>query len=232
MHQKRTERIDLDPQETTEWLDALDQVVEEAGPDRASFILERVAQRARQIGVDLPIRHNTPYINTIPPEDEVPYPGDRALERRIKSLTRWNAMAMVSRQNKFDHGIGGHIATYASIATLFEVGFNHFFHASYGDQPGDLVYFQGHASPGVYARAFLEGRLTTKHLENFRHELREHPGLVIVSASVADAGFWKFPDGVDGDRPDQCDLPGAVHAVPGESRADCENAAEGLGISG
>ena len=193
MHQKRSERIDLDPQETTEWLDALDQVVEEAGPDRASFILERVAQRARQIGVDLPIRQNTPYINTIPPEDEVPYPGDRALERRIKSLTRWNAMAMVSRQNKFDHGIGGHIATYASIATLFEVGFNHFFHASYGDQPGDLVYFQGHASPGIYARAFLEGRLTAEHLDNFRHELRDHQGLSSYPHPWLMPGFWKFP---------------------------------------
>jgi len=193
MHQKRTERVDLDPQETSEWLEALDQVVEEAGPDRAAFILEHVAQRARQIGVDLPIRQNTPYINTIPPSEEVPYPGDRALERRIKSLTRWNAMAMVSRQNKFDHGIGGHIATYASIATLFEVGFNHFFHASYGDQPGDLVYFQGHASPGVYARAFLEGRLSAEHLENFRHELRDHPGLSSYPHPWLMPGFWKFP---------------------------------------
>jgi pyruvate dehydrogenase E1 component len=193
MHQKRTERVDLDPQETNEWLEALDQVVEESGPDRASFILEHVANRARQIGVDLPIRQNTPYVNTIPPEDEVPYPGDRALERRIKSLTRWNAMAMVSRQNKFDHGIGGHIATYASIATLFEVGFNHFFHASYGDQAGDLVYFQGHASPGVYARAFLEGRLPVEQLENFRHELREHPGLSSYPHPWLMPGFWRFP---------------------------------------
>src|SRR5437773_1720657 len=193
MHQKKTERLDLDPQETSEWLQALDQVVEEAGPDRASFLLERLAQRARNVGVELPIQHNTPYVNTIPAEEEVPYPGDRALERRIKSLTRWNAMAMVSRQNKFDHGIGGHIATYASIATLFEVGFNHFFHASYGDQPGDLVYFQGHASPGLYARAFLEGRLKTEHLENFRHELREHPGLSSYPHPWLMPSFWKFP---------------------------------------
>jgi pyruvate dehydrogenase E1 component len=193
MHQKKTERIDLDPQETSEWLQSLDQVVEEAGPDRASFLLERLAQRARNIGVELPIQHNTPYINTIPPEEEAPYPGDRALERRIKSLTRWNAMAMVSRQNKFDHGIGGHIATYASIATLFEVGFNHFFRASYGDQPGDCVYFQGHASPGVYARAFLEGRLTTEHLDNFRHELRDHPGLSSYPHPWLMPELWKFP---------------------------------------
>ncbi len=193
MHQKKTERVDLDPQETSEWLQALDQVVEEAGPDRASFLLERLAQRARNTGVELPIQHNTPYINTIPPEEETPYPGDRALERRIKSLTRWNAMAMVSRQNKFDHGIGGHIATYASIATLFEVGFNHFFHASYGNEPGDCVYFQGHASPGVYARAFLEGRLTREHLANFRHELRDHPGLSSYPHPWLMPDFWKFP---------------------------------------
>src|SRR6266478_4822659 len=193
MHQKKTERVDLDPQETSEWLQALDQVVEEAGPDRASFLLERLAQRARSTGVELPIQHNTPYVNTIPVTDQVPYPGDRTLERRIKSLTRWNAMAMVSRQNKFDHGIGGHIATYASVATLFEVGFNHFFHASYGDEPGDCVYFQGHASPGVYARAFLEGRLTAEHLANFRHELRDHPGLSSYPHPWLMPDFWKFP---------------------------------------
>jgi pyruvate dehydrogenase E1 component len=193
MHQKRTERVDLDPQETSEWLQALDQVVEEVGPDRASYLLEQLAQRARGSGIELPIQHNTPYINTIPPDEEVPYPGDRALERRIKTLTRWNAMAMVSRQNKFDHGIGGHIATYASIATLFEVGFNHFFHASYGDQPGDCIYFQGHASPGVYARAFLEGRLTAEHLENFRHELRDHPGLSSYPHPWLMPDFWQFP---------------------------------------
>ena len=115
------------------------------------------------------------------------------MERRIKSLIRWNAMAMVVRQNKYDAGIGGHISTYASLATLLEVGFNHFFHASYGDQPGDLVYFQGHASPGVYARAFLEGRLTEEHLKNFRHELREHPGLSSYPHPWLMPDFWRFP---------------------------------------
>src|SRR5437016_9231035 len=154
MQQKKTERLDLDPQETSEWLQALDQVVEEAGPDRASFLLERLAQRARNVGVELPIQHNTPYINTIPPEDEVPYPGDRALERRIKSLTRWNAMAMVLKANKTE-SVGGHIASFASVATLYEIGFNHFFHGP--DAPGgrDFVFFQGHGTPGIYARAFL-----------------------------------------------------------------------------
>src|SRR6516162_11860238 len=171
MHQKLNQRVvDLDPQETAEWLEALDQVLDDAGPDRAAYLLEQLADRARGDGTQLPSLLNTPYINTIRPSDELPYPGDRAIERRIKSLIRWNAMAMVVRQNKYDAGIGGHISTYASLATLLEVGFNHFFHAHYGDQPGDLVYFQGHASPGVYARAFLEGRLNDEDLKNFRHE--------------------------------------------------------------
>ena len=194
MHQKLNERVvDLDPQETSEWVEALDQVIDEAGPDRAAYLLEKLTDRARANGADLPIHLNTPYINTIQPEDEVPYPGDRAMERRIKSLIRWNAMAMVVRQNKYDAGIGGHISTYASLATLLEVGFNHFFHASYGDQPGDLIYFQGHASPGVYARAFLEGRLTEEHLKNFRHELREQPGLSSYPHPWLMPDFWKFP---------------------------------------
>ena len=172
MHQKLNERVfDLNPQETSEWEEALSQVIDEAGPDRAAYLLDRLGECARANGADLPIHLNTPYTNTIRPEDEVAYPGDRAMERRIKSLIRWNAMAMVVRQNKYDAGIGGHISTYSSLATLLEVGFNHFFRASYGDQPGDLVYFQGHASPGVYARAFLEGRLSEEHLKNFRHEL-------------------------------------------------------------
>jgi pyruvate dehydrogenase E1 component len=194
MHQKLNERVvDLDPQETSEWVEALDQVIEDAGPDRAAYLLDQLAQRARVSGAEMPIHLNTPYVNTIRPEEEVPYPGDRAMERRIKSLIRWNAMAMVVRQNKYDPGIGGHISTYASLATLLEVGFNHFFHARYGDQPGDLIYFQGHASPGVYARAFLEGRLSEEHLKNFRHELREHPGLSSYPHPWLMPDFWNFP---------------------------------------
>ena len=219
MHQKRNERVvDRDPQETAEWMEALDQLIDESGPDRATYLLEQLNERARTNGAELPIHLNTAYVNTIDLDQEVPYPGDRAMERRIKSLIRWNAMAMVVRQNKHDAGIGGHISTYASLATLLEVGFNHFFHASYGDQPGDLIYFQGHASPGVYARAFLEGRLNEERLKNFRHELRDTPGLSVVSAPVADAGFLELSHGVDGHRPDQRHLPGALHALPGESR--------------
>ncbi|MBZ5723707.1 MAG: pyruvate dehydrogenase (acetyl-transferring), homodimeric type [Acidobacteriia bacterium] len=194
MHQKRNERVvDLDPRETAEWVEALDQVMEEAGPDRAVYLLELLGERARAHGGEVPIHLNTPYVNTIRPEDEVPYPGDRAMERRIKSLIRWNAMAMVVRQNKYDPGIGGHISTYASLATLLEVGFNHFFHAHYDDQPGDLIYFQGHASPGVYARAFLEGRLSEQQLKNFRHELRGEPGLSSYPHPWLMPDFWRFP---------------------------------------
>ena len=184
---------DLNPAETAEWLEALDQVVDEEGPDRASYLLQSLLDRAASFGVTAPLRLNTPYINTIPVEEESPYPGDRAIERRIKSLVRWNAMAMVVRANKYDPNIGGHISTYASLATLTEVGLNHFFHARYGDQPGDLIYFQGHASPGMYARAYLEGRLTEKHLENFRHELRDHPGLSSYPHPWLMSNFWQFP---------------------------------------
>src|SRR5579862_6340073 len=184
---------DLNPQETSEWIEALDEIIDETGPDRASYLLERLMERAANLGVQPPLRLNTPYINTIPPEEQVAYPGDRAMERRIKSLTRWNATAMVVRANKYDANIGGHLATYASSATLFEVGFNHFFHGSHGDQAGDFVYFQGHASPGVYARAFLEGRLNDRHLENFRHELREQPGLSSYPHPWLMPDFWQFP---------------------------------------
>jgi pyruvate dehydrogenase E1 component len=174
-------------------MESLNQVIEEGGPDRARYLLEQLAAHARNSGAEMPIHLNTPYVNTIRVEDEVAYPGDRAMERRIKSLIRWNAMAMVVRQNKYDAGIGGHISTYASLATLLEVAFNHFFRAKYGDEPGDLIYFQGHASPGVYARAFLEGRLTEEHLKNFRHELRDTPGLSSYPHPWLMPDFWRFP---------------------------------------
>ncbi|MFB3825112.1 MAG: pyruvate dehydrogenase (acetyl-transferring), homodimeric type [Bryobacteraceae bacterium] len=194
MHQRYNERVvDLDPQETAEWLEALDQVLDEDGPDRAAYLLERLRDRAQGEGVAVPIPLNTPYVNTIRAEDEVPYPGDRAIERRIKSLLRWNAMAMVVRQNKYDPGIGGHISSYASLATLLEVGLNHFFHSCYGDQPGDLVYFQGHSSPGVYARAYLEGRISEDQLRNFRHELRDTPGLSSYPHPWLMPDFWRYP---------------------------------------
>jgi len=193
MHVKRALAVKADSQEVREWIEAFDQVVDQEGPVGGTRLLEALARRGWDRGIDLPVQLHTPYVNTIPVAEEVPYPGDRAIERRIKSLTRWNAMAMVHRQNKRDPGIGGHISTYSSLATLLEVGFNHFFHASYGDQPGDFVYFQGHASPGVYARAFLEGRITEQHLENFRHELRDTPGLSSYPHPWLMPNFWRFP---------------------------------------
>ncbi len=189
---KEERQPDLNAQETSEWLEALDQVVDEAGPDRATYLLKKLLDRASEFGVSTP-RVNTPYLNTIPAHEEAPFPGDRNLERSIKSLIRWNAAAMVVRANKYDPNIGGHISTYASLATISEVGFNHFFRGSIDGQPGDLVYYQGHASPGVYARAFLEGRLTQEHLFNFRHELREHPGLSSYPHPWLMPNFWQFP---------------------------------------
>ena len=184
---------DPNPQETAEWLDAFEEVVRQAGPQRAAYLLERLRQHACRLGAAGAPAVNTPYVNTIPRTQETPYPGDRELERRIKSLIRWNAMAMVVRANKYDPGIGGHISTYASLATLVEVGFNHFFRAAYGEEPGDFLYLQGHASPGIYARAYLEGRLTEKHLENFRHELREEAGLPSYPHPWLMPEFWQFP---------------------------------------
>ena len=180
-------------EEVAEWLEAFDELVDQDGANRGGDLLTALMNRARESGVKVPVQLNTPYVNTIPVEEEVPYPGDRHLERRIKSLIRWNAMAMVHRQNKKDPGIGGHISTYSSLATLLEVGFNHFFHARYGDEPGDFIYFQGHSSPGVYARAYLEGRLSEEQIKNFRHELRGAPGLPSYPHPWLLPDFWRFP---------------------------------------
>jgi pyruvate dehydrogenase E1 component len=176
-----------------DWLDALDEMLEAEGADRVKDILHDLQVEAHRKGVRLPFSANTPYINTIPLDEQPPYPGDREMERRIKSLIRWNAMAMVVRANREEDGIGGHISSYQSIATLYEVGFNHFFRGQTEDFPGDLVYFQGHSSPGVYARAYLEGRLTDDHLSNFRHELHDTPGLSSYPHPWLMPDFWQFP---------------------------------------
>jgi pyruvate dehydrogenase E1 component len=179
--------------EVQEWIEAFDDVIVAEGPEQGATLLDALRKRARQAGVNPPGELTTPYLNTIPKHEEEPYPGDRDLERRVESLIRWNAMAMVHGQNKKDPGIGGHISTYSSLATLLEVGFNHFFHATYGDQPGDFIYFQGHASPGVYARAYLEGRFDDQRLLNFRHELRDTPGLSSYPHPWLMPDFWRFP---------------------------------------
>jgi pyruvate dehydrogenase E1 component len=180
-------------EEMAEWIEAFDEVIVAEGADHGAALLTALRQRAREAGINTPGEIVTPYLNTIPKHEEVPYPGNRDLERRVESLIRWNAMAMVHRQNKKDAGIGGHISTYSSLATLLEVGFNHFFHATYGDQPGDFIYFQGHASPGVYARAYLEGRFDDEQMLNFRHELRGKPGLSSYPHPWLMPTFWRFP---------------------------------------
>lgn len=179
--------------EKQDWLDALDELLEKAGPDRVKDILHDLQVRAHRLGVRLPFSANTPYINTIHRSEQPAYPGDREMERRIKSLIRWNAMAMVVRANREEDGIGGHISTYQSIATLYEVGFNHFFRGRTESFPGDFIYFQGHSSPGVYARAFLEGRFSAEQLANFRHELHESPGLSSYPHPWLMPDFWQFP---------------------------------------
>ncbi len=179
--------------ELKEWVESLDSVLRERGTERAEQILQRLHQRAREAGTSLPFTSNTPYVNTIPAHQQAVYPGSQEIERRIKSLVRWNALAMVVRANRLESGIGGHISTYGSAATLYEVGFNHFFRASNENQEGDMVYFQGHASPGIYARAFLEGRLSAEQLENFRRELKPGGGLPSYPHPWLMPHFWEFP---------------------------------------
>lgn len=179
--------------EIREWLDSLDYVIEQGDPERVRALLRRLQVRAQQAGIRTDSSITTPYINTIPAHEQPVYPGSREIERRIKSIIRWNAMAMVVRANRGEEGLGGHISTYASAATLFEVGFNHFFRAPTDAQEGDLVYFQGHASPGVYARAFVEGRLDETALENFRQELSPKGGLSSYPHPWLMPDFWQFP---------------------------------------
>ena len=183
---------DVDPVETREWLDAMGSVLENEGVERARFLLERLIGRLRNAGVDLPFSANTPYVNTIPPHAQPQRPPDFRLEGRVSALTRWNAMALVVRANKESSELGGHVASYASAATLYDIGFNHFWHAPSEQHGGDLVYIQGHSSPGIYARAFLEGRITEEQMENFRQETGgkglpsyPHPWLM--------PDFWQFP---------------------------------------
>ena len=183
---------DLESIETSEWLDSLDYVLQSNGPARAGQLLLQLSDHARRRGIRLPFTANTPYVNTLTTDQEVPFPGSQEIERRIKSLVRWNAIAMVLRANKNEPGIGGHISTFASAATLYEVGFNHFFRAgSAGDR--DVVYYQGHASPGIYSRAFLEGRLTEKQLDNFRRELAPGGGLSSYPHPWLMPDFWEYP---------------------------------------
>jgi pyruvate dehydrogenase E1 component len=180
--------------ETREWLDSLDYVLAQGGPERAGRLLQQLALHARrEAGINLPFSATTPYQNTIASRQQPPFPGSQEMERRIKSLVRWNAMAMVVRANKLQEGIGGHISTFASAATLYEVAFNHFFQAATESGDRDVVYFQGHAAPGIYARAYLEGRIPKEKLENFRRELKAGGGLSSYPHPWLMPEFWEFP---------------------------------------
>ena len=183
---------DADPDETREWLEALDQIIDEAGESRARVLLARLIERSRSRNIGVPASVSTPYINTIPPEQEAWFPGDEDLERRIRRIIRWNAAVMVVRANKAADGIGGHLSTFASSAALYEVGFNHFFRGKADGNPGDHIYIQGHAAPGIYSRAFLEHRLEEAQLLRFRREIGggglssyPHPRLM--------PEFWEYP---------------------------------------
>jgi pyruvate dehydrogenase E1 component len=183
---------DVDPQETREWLEALESVLEREGPERAHFLLEKLVEKARRSGAYIPFNANTAYMNTIPLSQQERSPGDAELEHRIRSLVRWNAMAMVVRANKESSELGGHIASFASAATLYDVGFNHFFRAANEEFRGDLVYFQGHSAPGIYARAYLEGRISEEQLDNFRREV-DGKGLSSYPHPWLMPDFWQFP---------------------------------------
>ncbi|MDE1891496.1 MAG: pyruvate dehydrogenase (acetyl-transferring), homodimeric type [Betaproteobacteria bacterium] len=183
---------DNDKQETQEWLDALDSVLELEGPERAHYLLEQLIDKARRSGAFLPYSANTAYINTIPPHQEVSVPGDPEMEHKIRSLIRWNAMAMVVRANKTSSELGGHIASFQSAATLYDVGFDHFFRAPSAEHGGDLLYIQGHSAPGIYARAFLEGRLNEEQLAKFRQEV-DGGGLSSYPHPWLMPDFWQMP---------------------------------------
>ncbi len=183
---------DVDALETQEWLQALESVVREEGLERAQFLLEQVLDKARLDGVDMPTGITTNYINTIPADQEPAYPGDTTLERRIRSIIRWNAIMIVLRASKKDLELGGHMASFQSSAAFYETCFNHFFRAPNEKDGGDLVYYQGHISPGIYSRAFVEGRLTEEQLDNFRQEV-DGKGIPSYPHPKLMPEFWQFP---------------------------------------
>ena len=184
---------DIDPEETQEWIESLDSVLEREGPERAHFLLEKLIDKTRRSGAYLPFSATTAYVNTIPLSQQRPIPGDQAIEHRIRSVIRWNAAAMVVHANRKASELGGHIASFASAATLYDVGFMHFFRAPNEENKGDLVFFQGHSAPGVYARAFLEGRLTEEQLRSFRQEALTEDGLSSYPHPWLMPNFWQFP---------------------------------------
>jgi pyruvate dehydrogenase E1 component len=190
-----TQLPDIDPDETQEWIESLDSLLDERGRTRARYVMLKLLERARQMQVGVPSLRSTDYINTIPPEREPWFPGDEDIERRIRAMIRWNAAVMVSSANRKGLEVGGHIATYQSAASLYEVGFNHFFRGKDHPGGGDQIYFQGHGSPGIYARAFLEGRLDEEQLSRFRQEVQHGVGKGLPSYPHPRLmpDFWEFP---------------------------------------
>ena len=204
---------DTDPGETEEWLDSFDAIVDARGRARARYLLMKLLERARTKQVEFPATVSTPYVNTIPADAEPWFPGDEYQERRIRAYIRWNAAAMVTRANTRTEGIGGHLSTYASSAALYEVGFNHFFRGKADGGFGDQVFFQGHASPGIYARAYVEGRLTEKQLDNYRHEVAGD-GLPSYPHPALAPRLLGVPHRVDGPRAHRRHLPGPRQPLP------------------
>ena len=187
-----TKLPDIDPQETEEWIESVDSMIENRGLKRTDYVLTQVMDHARENGVDLPTPITTDYVNTIDTDQEPEFPGDENMERKVRSIIRWNAVAMVDRANHRFDGLGGHLSTYASAASLYEVGFNHFFKGKNGDGVGDQIYYQGHAAPGMYSRAFLEGRLSSEQLDHFRRETTGK-GLPSYPHPRRMPDFWEYP---------------------------------------
>jgi pyruvate dehydrogenase E1 component len=209
---------DHDPIETREWMDSLDSVLQYAGEARAEYLLKRVLEHARHRDIAPSGPLLTDFVNTIHPSEEPEFPGDAELEKRLRLIIRWNAAVMVHRANEHFPGLGGHISTYASVAKLFEIGFNHFFRGKgYEGGSGDHVFFQGHASPGIYARSFLEGTLSEDHLQRFRREVERGKGLSSYPHPWLMPDYWQFPTVSMGLGPIG-DLSGALHELPAQSR--------------
>ena len=203
---------DIDPLETNEWLESLSDVIKKDGNQRAHYLIKELINKAYMEGANIPYTQNTPYINTIPVSEEKKSNGDQNIERRIRSLIRWNAAAMVVRANKKFPELGGHIGTFASAATLYDVGMNHFWRAKNNKFGGDLIYFQGHSAPGMYARAFLEGRLNEKQLDSFRQEVNPG-GLIILSTSLVDAKVLAISNCINGIRSNVSNLSSKIHEI-------------------
>jgi pyruvate dehydrogenase E1 component len=209
--------VDTDPSETAEWHASFDAALEHAGPVRARYLMLSLLKRAHEKNIGVSALRTTDYINTISPENEPDFPGDESIERRIRAFNRWNAAMLVHRAQRPGVGVGGHISTYASSAALYEVGFNHFFRGQDHPGGGDQIFFQGHASPGMYARAFLEGRFSENQLDGFRQEL-SHPGWAFfISSSTFDARFLAIPNCVNGYWSTQCNLSSTFQSIHAQS---------------